>query len=278
MNLLREKQKARGWHPACSSAPDMTAENTAAAASAQNGKDALDWYRSVYADAAPQRAEAATRANAVSDAQLTAMNTQTNIANDANQYAKQVYQPLERGIVSDATTFDGEGKRQELAGKALGDVNQQFGAARATEGRQMARLGINPADGAYAAEATQRGNAQALAGAGAATKARSDALTLGHAFKMDAASLGRGLPATQSTAAGLSINAGNASAAAAGLPLSQQQQQAAMMGAGFDLAQRGYVGAGNIFGNINSTTAGVDNANNQAAGAAGSAVAAAVII
>jgi hypothetical protein len=256
----------------CSSAPDMTAANTAAAASAQTGRDALDWYKQMYADSAGDRATAATDAHAVSAAELAQMQEQGRIAADYDQYNRTTFRPLEQGIVSEANNFDTEGKREELAGKALADVNQSFGNARAQEGRQMARMGINPADGAYGAEATQRGNAEALAGAGAETKARSDAMILGHAMKMDAASLGRNLPSNQVAAAQSSISAGNSSAVNAGLPLSQAQQQAAMMGAGYGYGIQGNQVAGNLYGNIANTQAGVDNSNNATLGSAGAAI------
>jgi hypothetical protein len=257
----------------CSSAPDMTAANTAAAASAQNGADALAWYKQAYADSAGDRATAATDAHAVSAAQLAQMQEQSRIAADYDQYNRTTFRPLEQGIVSDAENFDTEGKREELAGKAIADVSEAAGAARGAESRQMARLGINPSDGAYAGEATQRGNATLLAEAGAATKARSDAMTLGHAYKMDAASLGRNLPSNQVAAAQSSINAGNGAAFNAGLPLTQAQQQAAMMGAGYGYAQQGYGTAGNIYGNIAGTETNIMNSNNSNAAAAGSTIA-----
>jgi hypothetical protein len=256
----------------CSSTPDMSAANTAAAASAQNGADALAWYKQMYADSAGDRATAATDAHAVSAAQLAQMQEQSRIASDYDQYNRTTFRPLEQGIVSDAENFDTEGKREELAGKAVADVSEASGAARAAESRQMARMGINPNDGAYAGEATQRGNATLLAEAGAATKARSDAMTLGHAYKMDAASLGRGLASNQVASANASINAGNSSAFNAGLPLSQQQQQAAMMGAGYGYGIQGNQVAGNIYGNIAGTQAGVDSSNNAALGSAGAAI------
>jgi hypothetical protein len=256
----------------CSSAPDMTAQNTAALSSAQNGADALNFYKQIYADNAPARTAAAARANAVSDAQLQAMQAQTAIANDTNDYNKSTFRPLEQGIVSDAENFDTEGKREELAGKALGDVNEQFGAARAAEGRQMARMGINPNDGAYAAEATQRGNAQALAGADAENKSRQQSIVLGHAMKMDAASLGRNLPSNQTSAAQAAIQAGNSSAQNAGLPLSQAAQSAGIVGQGYNTAGQGYGTAGNIYGSANNIQMGVNNSNNQTDAAAGSAI------
>lgn len=265
----------------CSSAPDMTAANTAAAASAATGQQALDWYKQMYTDSAGDRKIAADDAHAVSAAQLESMKQQGALANEYADYNRTTFRPLETGLVADAANFDTEGKREELAGKALGDVNSNFASAIAQGERNLTRRGVNVNDGSFTGTMAQLGTAQALAGADAQNKARLSATTMAHAMKMDAASLGRNLPSSQATSAGLSINAGNASAVNAGLPLSQQQQQAAMMGAGYDAANRGYSTAGNIYGGVNQVTAGVNSSNSATMGSAGAAagsIAAMVII
>jgi hypothetical protein len=256
----------------CSDSPDTTGMNRAAEMSAAVGKEALDWYKQVYADEAPNRKAAAERANLVSDTQLEAMKTQTRIAGEADQYRKTVFEPLEREIVQDAKDFDTEQERQRLAGLAAGDVTQAAGNARQQTGRAMTRMGVNPADGKWAAQYGALDQAQVLAGADAANKSRMNALTMGVARKMDAASLGRGLPGNQATAAGLAMNAGAGSAASAAMPLNQAAQAASTMGAGYDTAIRGYGTSGNIYGNIANLQAGVSNSNSSTAGSAGAAV------
>jgi hypothetical protein len=256
----------------CSSSPDMTAANTAAAASAKTGEEALKWYQSVYADEAPLREASAARANAVSDAQLEAMKVQTGIARDTNDYNVNTFRPLEQGIVTDARNFDTEAERERLAGLARGDVAENFDSATQQAERDLARRGVNPNDGRFGSTIAQLGITKALAGADAATKSRMSSIQLGRAMKMDAASLGRGLPSQQATATSLALNAGSSSAATGAMPLTQAQQAASQVGAGFDAAQRGYSTSGNIYGNTANVQAGVDNSNSQTAGSAGAAV------
>jgi hypothetical protein len=66
----------------------------------------LAWAKQVYAETAPDRAAATQRANAVSDAQLESMDTQTALAKDYADYNKSTFRPLEQGIVADAAGYD----------------------------------------------------------------------------------------------------------------------------------------------------------------------------
>lgn len=234
----------------CSDSPDYSGVNRAAEKSAELGEQAMKWYAEQYEKQAPMREAAAARANAVSDAQLAAMETATSEAKQAGDYRRSVYEPLEREIVSDARNFNTEGERERLAGLALGDVNQQFAAAREQGIRELSRRGVNPNDGGYASVAKQLALGQAAAGAGAATKARSDAITLGRAMKVDAASLGRGLPGTQATQAGLAINSGNSAVGNAQVPVSLAQSAASQVGQGYSQAMQGYGQSGNLYGQV----------------------------
>jgi hypothetical protein len=234
----------------CSDSPNYDGINRAAEANADIAKEALQWYRQAYQDQAPLREAAAARSAAVSDAQLRAMDTQTRLATEADEYNKGTFRPLERKLVTEAQQFDTEAQREELAGKALGDVRQSFAAARDIGIRDLTRRGVNPNDGNYGSVAKQLALGEAAAGAGAATKARSDAITLGRAMKMDAVSLGRGLPSQQATATSLSLNAGNSSANNAQTPLAIAQNATNQAGQGFNTAIQGNNSSGNLYGQV----------------------------
>lgn len=255
----------------CSSAPNTDGLNAAAQLDSQTGKDALAFYENVYNQSAPDRAAASALSTKVANAQLDAMNTETELAKDAADYNRTTYQPLEKSIVSDAENFDTEGKREELAGKALGDVNSSFNSARDQGMRAAARVGMDPSDGSFVAAGRQLALSQALAGAGAENKARTDATTLGRAMKMDAASLGRGLPSQQATAAGLSINAGNSAVGNAQVPLSVAAQGAGIMQQGYGTMLNGTNAAGNLYGQQAQIQNQASLANAQEWGALGSA-------
>lgn len=251
------------------SAPDTSGMNAAAVQQAALSKEQLDWAKQLYGETAPDRAAATARANAVSDAQLTALQKQTAITDDYDKYNKSTFRPLEQRIVADANNFDTEGKREELAGKAMGDVQQGFNAAEQQQMRQQQRMGIDPNSGRALALGNELTTAKALGLSSAANKARTDASTLGYARKMDAASLGRGLASAQATSAGLAVNQGNASSANARAGGDITAQGESLMSAGYGGAQAGLNGAANTYGNIANIQQRADD-NSGSLGALGS--------
>lgn len=169
-------------------------------------------------------------------------------AQDYYEYEKGVYRPLEMGIVEDAKAFDTEGERERLAREAVADIGQQFGQARATTARDLSRYGVNPSSTAFAETFTRMNTQEGLARAQAANNARTQAKALGHAMKMDAAGLGRGLASNASTAYGIALNA-NSGAQQGRMGLTQSE--AGLRGqamSGFGDAQRGFANAGGLYG------------------------------
>ncbi|WP_029413762.1 hypothetical protein [Paracidovorax oryzae] len=85
-------------------------------------------------------------------------------------------------MIQDAATFNTEAKREELAGQAAADVSQAYTGAQRTQAAEMARMGINPADGKYGATGNalvaQTGLALAQAKNGARTAARAEGRAL----------------------------------------------------------------------------------------------------
>lgn len=260
MNLLREKQRAVGWHASCSDAPDTAGINQAAKDTAALGKDALEYYKERDRAAEPLRLAAAKRADEVSAAQLESMRTQTGLAKEASDYNRETFRPLERQVVTEAANFDTEAERERLAGLALGDVKQQFSSARAQGERSMARAGVNVSDGVYAGMNKDLVNDEALAGATAKNKARTGATTMGRAMKMDAISLGRGLPGQQATSTGLALSAGRGAVDTAQVPVQMANESTRLAGQGYGTAMQGAQASGNLYGQA----ANLESTNNDA--------------
>ena len=145
----------------------------------------------------------------VVNSQLATQENQNRIANDYDEYNKTTFRPLEKGIVADAAGYDTPQRREDEAAKAASGVQQNFTQQQAAQTRSMARMGVNPNSGRFVGtQATMTAN-EALGEAAAENAARTKVETIGAAKKMDAASLGRGLPSAQATAAGLGVTAGN---------------------------------------------------------------------
>lgn len=251
MNPIFEKRRAQGYSRLyCSDSPDYSGMNRAAEANAEVAREALKWYQTVYQEQAPLREAAAAKANAVSDAQMASMQQNDAISKDYWNYQQSTFRPMERAIVDAAQTYDTESRRDQKAGEAIADVQQQIDAAQGQQSRQLARMGVNPNDGKFAAMSNQISMAGALGKAQAASKAREGVELQGYARKMDAANLGRNLASNQATSAGVALNAGNSAAATGQMPLTQAQNATSQAAQGFNTAIQGNNSAGNIYGQV----------------------------
>lgn len=254
MNPIFEKRRAQGYSRLyCSDSPDYSGMNRAAEANAEVAREALRWYQTAYQEQAPLREAAAAKAMEVSDAQLASMRQNDAISQNYWDYQQSTFRPMERAIVESAQNYDTEARRDQKAGQAMADVQQQIDAAQGQQSRQLARMGVNPNDGKFAAMSTQMTMTGALGKAQAANKAREQVELQGYARKMDAANLGRNLASNQATSAGVALNAGNSAAATGQMPLTQAQNATAQAGQGFSTAIQGNNSAGNIYGQVAQT-------------------------
>lgn len=231
-------------------APDMSGANAAAVMQADLSKEQLEWAKQIYAESAPDRKSATDRANLVSDKQLAAMDAQTKLTQDYADYQKNTFQPLEKGIVADAQKYDTQERRDAEVGRAVSDVSQSFSAAQDATNRNMARMGVNPASGAFAAGQQQLQAQKVLAQVQGMKGARDKVETQGYARKMDAANLGRGLASSQATSAGVALNQGNSAVSNGQVAGNVTAQGSQLMNAGYAGAQNGLAGASNSFTNI----------------------------
>lgn len=155
---------------------------------------------------------------------------------------------IQNAIVRDANSFNTEDRRAELAGEAMGDVNQAFANARGQSQREMARMGMNPNDGRQAAMSGQMAAQQALGLATAGNKARAQARQEGYQLTDRANNALAGYPSMSASSVGMGAGVAGMGQQA----LSQGQagmlapSQAIVSGAGAMSAN-----AGNIWGQQN---------------------------
>lgn len=207
----------------------------------ETATDYLNFYKAQYEELKPIL-------TGIYQSEIDVQNANKQRADEYAAYEKETFRPLEKQLVERAKAFDTEGKREELARAAAGDIGQAFGVARGQQSRQLAAVGLRPDSNRFAALNQNLITQEALAKAGAQTKARSEAEGLGYARMQDAASLGRGLASNASTAYGVSLNAGQAAGgqATAGTQLMGQGYQGA--GQAYGGAANSYGTAGNIYG------------------------------
>lgn len=212
------------------------AQNNATAAASELGSEQLELDRDRFAfekdqwnAGAGDRQYASEIGRKVGDRQVLSMDQQYQIADDYWNYQKDTFRPLEMGLVQQASEYDTQARRDSEAAKAVSGVQSQMDATQQQQQRSLARMGVNPSSGKFAALANQTSLTGAAAKAGAANKARNDIETKGFAMQMDASGLGRNLATNQTAAANSALSQGNSGVANSQVPIGIANQATNMM-------------------------------------------------
>lgn len=172
-------------------------------------KEDMPWMRGIAEEALGISRSNAARAGALSDYQLEQMKF-----ND-NRY-RTVGIPFEDQLLEDVKRFDSDGYKAQQVASAMSDVQQGFSGAAEQQRRGLARMGVNPNSGKFAAASANMGFEQAKAMANAANKTRMAADQVGLSAKMQMYGGMKGLAGLGATSAGLATGAmgmGNSSGA-----------------------------------------------------------------
>lgn len=204
-------------------------------------KNSLDFYKEQWETMKPLYQE-------IVNNEMTIGKANQQRADEYADYERNTFRPVEKKMVADALDYNTDAKRERLATQASADVSQAFGVARGTQNRQLAAAGLRPDSGRFAALNQNLLTQEALAKAGAETKARGDAENLGYARLQDAVAMGRGLASNASTAYGVSINANNSAGSNMNQSLSAMNQGYGTAISANNGAISGYGTAGNIYG------------------------------
>lgn len=238
-------------------APDNSGMNRAAESQAALSKEQLDWSKQIYAETAPERAEATRIALEQGRLQTEAAKKQLAAADDTLAYQKETFRPAEQKLVADALAYDTPERREAAARAAMADVEIQQAAQREATMRSMEARGVAPNSGRVAAMSGMMDLGAARLKVGAANTARQQVETMGVARLGDVANLGRGIASNQVAQVQSGVNAGNSAAANGQVPVN-----VAASGAG--IMQQGFAGAQSAMGSSGSLYGAVANMENQA--------------
>lgn len=145
---------------------------------------------------------------------------------------------LQDQMVTDARDFNADTRGEELAGRAMADVQAQSDIARAGTARAMARMGVNPNSGAFAAMANGADVAAAGTRATAGNNAREAARAEGYSLTDRASNALAGYPAM-----GMATTGAGAQFAANGIGLANQGAAGMMAGRQAAGSMAGQLGA-----------------------------------
>lgn len=193
----------------CSDAPPPPDYSAMAAATTESAQIMADLGREQLAETTRQYDETKPFMQDIATTQLDIMKQTKEQGADYYNYMKETFRPMEKSFIDDVNTYNTEAEREKMASAAAVDVAQADKVQRGIDTRQMARMGVNPNSGAYRSMNNARGLRVAGMRAGAMTGARNRAKDLGYAKKLDAISIGRGLPGASAGAYRAAIGAGD---------------------------------------------------------------------
>lgn len=281
MNLLHEKQRARGAHrlQGSAKAADNSGTNAAALGQLQLSKEQLAWAKEILADTADERATASRVSAELSNTQLQSAQQQTAMAAQGWDDYQTTYRPLEKEMAADAASYDTPERRAAAAAAATADVESSVAAQRGATMREMERAGVNPASGKTMAMQGSMDLGAAKLKAGAGTQAIRAVETIGAAKKADAVNLGRGIASSQASNAALALQQGNSGIANSNNSLNAASAGVSGVQQGYAGAQSGLGSAAGTLGNIAGQQQAANNASaaNTTAGIGAAASIAAMI-
>ena len=213
---------------------------------AQNAADTLAFNKQIYADNQPYLQSANDLALKNAQSQLDLSNQQAAIAQDTNNYNINTFRPLEQQIVNTAENYDTPGREETVAGQNAADVGSQFDAQRTALASRNASMGVDPSSGNAQATLGDIATQEAAAKAAAANAGRLQVQNTANTMQLNAASLGRNLPANQVAQAGSATQAGNAAVNSADQTISNVNATAAPVNTGYSLADSAYGTSGNL--------------------------------
>ena len=187
-----------GWGP---SAPDTSAADAAAAKSAAISEQQFDYYKTNIAPLAKTQMEDNIKyAKLASDRAEEGQKFQMDTAKRYDDRFWNVQAPMQDRLVKDAANFDTEGRREEMAGVAMADVENQIGAADEAAQRGLQRRGVNPNSAAALSMSNAVSLNRATARANAGNQVRTAARAEGYGRRVDAQAMLQGLSGFSSAA------------------------------------------------------------------------------
>lgn len=209
----------------------------AAKMNAELAKKAYDWYTRAYeTDFKPRQQRQDELTERLVGDYLDTQQQNKSMAREQLERQRALFFPAEEQMVRDAMGYDSQERMDLMAGRAAADVNQQFSNARGQQDRSMARYGLRPDSGAFAAANTRLTLGQALGAAGASNQARNEVQDRAIALRSGVANFGRGLGNQAASGFSTSIAANQGAGSQMNSSLASAQAGYGIMGQGFNTA------------------------------------------
>lgn len=156
-------------------------------------------------------------------------------------------------LLDEAATYDEGQRRDDIFGKAVGDITQSFDQVEAQGLRTMSRMGANPSDAKMGAMVNQTNLQEALAKSQAGSKSSEMARAEGMQLKSNAANMLSGYPSMGMQASSQGAGFGGMGLTIANNGLAGAGNAMNFMGAGLQGMNAGYGQAGQMAGQMGSS-------------------------
>jgi hypothetical protein len=248
----------------CSDAPEPD-ENIgkAALANVDLSREAIAYYRDRDAAQAPRQAKLDDLTEQLANQQLETSKFTTDQAKKTFDRYNAVGVPAEDAMYRDAANYDSQASQDKAAGAAGTDVDVSMAQAADAQRRQLARAGVNPADGRSIEAGRETATQGALAKATAMNGARTKVQDMGIMLRKDAANFAKGMSGNAAQTYGVAAAAGSGATGAVTGAINTANATTATMGAGFGTAISGNNSAGSILNQEYGTTVGAANSSNS---------------
>jgi hypothetical protein len=232
----------------------MTQANRAMEAQVGLGREQIDFARQQYADMAPVR-------DSIGGLQVQSQQQQMAQGQDYYDYGRAVYRPVETRMAAEAAMTNTADYRERMAQEASQRAALAFQGGQGMATRELARRGLDPTSGAYAAMTNTNAINSAAMQATGANQARAQAEQVGYQRNMDVAKMGSYIPAAASNAYGGAMDAGttamNTYMAPTGLYYEGAKLGTDTLGRGFGQGMDAY--SGMLSGATNTANSASDN-------------------
>lgn len=218
----------------------------AALRNAKLGEDWLGFAREQFTIGNERQNDMDALTKQVTQQQIDTQNKSNQRADEQWKYYQEQFQPVEKQMAEEAMSYDSEERKAAAAGQAGMEAAKQFAAARDANNRNMARMGVNPNSGKFAANQNSMAVQEALGKASAMTGARNRIADMGIMLRKDAANFGRNMPGTAAQSYGVGLNAGNSAMANQAAANANWQANNSAMSQGFSGAMQGASNQANI--------------------------------
>jgi len=231
----------------CSSSPKPDpAIGQAAKDNVALSREMIQYYRENDAKQAPRQAALDALTTKLANQQIATSQFNDEQARALWDRYQTTGVPIEDRVNNEAMQYDSQSNMDKAAGDAANDVQASLAQARDAQQRNLARMGVNPADGRALAVGEESATTGALAQASAMNQARNQREQMGIMLRKDAASAARGMPGTAAQTFGVASAAGGQAAGAVGSAIGAANATAGTMGQGFSGSMNGNNSAASI--------------------------------